>query len=882
MITVTSGKLNPVGAGTSTITASQPGNTGYNAAVSKTFTVTVSEYSPYSNSFSGLIMWLDAKDINADGLSESASDFISFGGKTQISSWADRSGSSNTLGQSNTSIQPVYVANGSSPILAFGGSQGNNGAYMSGNMPSSLSGNNGFTLIVAANSQGSSQGRFLHFGAPSGAGSQVTGLSQRGSFFFNNGSNGFSVNSGSSGTAIGVFRKKAGTTYAQSELFFNATAQIGSPISGTSVANLPASGGEIMVGSGRSTNGSLGDPLSAGINELMLFSGALDDYAIRRAEGYLAHKWGSASSLPANHPFKTSRPVFGGSQTITLSATNLGTDPNDNKKFTSIFDAPFVLEGSYATSGLPLVYTTSNSSIMGVSNGKLNPLSGGEVTVTVNQPGNNNYSAATAKTMVIKVLAKRPQTITFENPGEQSFTQTLDLNASSSSGLPVTFQITTGSNIATILNGTKVKFSGLGPVQITATQAGNSEYIAAVPVFHDILIKRPALLIFDPVGDMGRGQTFPVRAKAFDAISRKPLPIHPTFSVTQGSATANGNQITCGNSLGSVTVEASISSNSHQTTVESRTFNITNKDGQWITFKQGEKGGLRDLPLSRKPIMLGRFASSSASNANVTYEIVGAGHRGVVAKKGQGKNSRLIFAKTSDGFNGFDTGKDEITLLVKASAAGNSNYNAAAPITREVKIKKPSKSAFFDERRYDDKYDTMRNKFAARMLKRMGNKLDDFDGDGDSDIEDAKFLFDSDHVDSDGDGVSNLLERAFGGDSLTNDRRTALPRAINKKDGKQRLSFLKYMNAYNDEGIDYIIERSTDLRTWTRWTPATDGATSGITQLDINGGASGKGKELGGGMERVVFETHQTATAAGGKQFLRVRIGTMIENDNKF
>jgi len=284
--------------------------------------------------------------------------------------------------------------------------------------------------------------------------------------------------------------------------------------------------------------------------------------------------------------------------------------------------------------------------------------------------------------------------------------------------------------------------------------------------------------------------------------------------------------------------------------------------------------------------MLGRMANSSASNVNVTYEIVGAGHRGVVVKKGQGKNSRLTFAKTSDGFNGFDTGKDEITLKVKASATGNGSYNAAAPIIREIKIKKPGKSAFFDERRYDDKYDTMRNKFAARMLKRMGNKLDDFDGDGDSDIEDAKFLFDSDHFDSDGDGVSNLLERAFGGDSLSNDRRSALPRTINKKDGKQRLSFLKYMNAYNDEGIDYIVERSTDLRTWTRWTPATQGATSGIKLLNISGNpannANGAGKELGGGMERVVFETHQTATAAGGKQFLRVRIGTMIENANKF
>jgi hypothetical protein len=339
--------------------------------------------------------------------------------------------------------------------------------------------------------------------------------------------------------------------------------------------------------------------------------------------------------------------------------------------------------------------------------------------------------------------------------------------------------------------------------------------------------------------------------------------------------------ITCGNSLGSVTIEASISSNAYQTTVVSRTFNVTNKDGQWISFKQGEKGGLRDLPLSRKPIPLGPMASSSAPNVNISYAIVGGGHKGVVKLKGSGKNARLMFAKTSDGFTGFGS-DDEITLLVKASAAGNGSYNAAASVTREIKIKKPGKSAFFDERRYDDKYDTMRNKFASRILKRMGSKLDDLDGDGDSDIEDAKLLFDADHFDSDGDGVSNLLERAFGGDSLSNDRRTALPRAINKKDGKQRLSFLKYMNAYNDEGIDYIIERSTDLRTWTRWTPSTDGATSGITQLDINGGVAGKGKELGGGMERVVFETHQTATASGGKQFLRVRIGTMIENANKF
>ena len=87
--------------------------------------MTVSNFSPYPSSFSGLVMWLDAKDVNGDGLSESASDFLSIGGKTQISSWGDRSGSSTSLGQSNTSIQPVYVVNSGSPVLVFGGSQGN-------------------------------------------------------------------------------------------------------------------------------------------------------------------------------------------------------------------------------------------------------------------------------------------------------------------------------------------------------------------------------------------------------------------------------------------------------------------------------------------------------------------------------------------------------------------------------------------------------------------------------------------------------------------------------------------------------------------------------------------------------------------------------------
>ena len=77
----------------------------------------------------------------------------------------------------------------------------------------------------------------------------------------------------------------------------------------------------------------------------MLFSGSLTDFAIRRMEGYLAHKWGSNARLVAGHPFKANRPLFGGSQSISLTPTNIPTDSSDNVPFMSIFDSAFELEG---------------------------------------------------------------------------------------------------------------------------------------------------------------------------------------------------------------------------------------------------------------------------------------------------------------------------------------------------------------------------------------------------------------------------------------------------------------------------------------------------------------------------------------------------------
>ena len=170
-----------------------------------------------------------------------------------------------------------------------------------------------------------------------------------------------------------------------------------------------------------------------------------------------------------------------------------------------------------------------------------------------------------------------------------------------------------------------------------------------------------------------------------------------------------------------------------------------------------------------------------------------------------------------------------------------------------IRIKAPSKSAFFEERKMDDRFEAKQTEFLARMTaKGIGG-------------EKAVALFDSDNYDSDGDGISNLLERAFGGDSLSNDGRSTLPRPIKAKPSGYRdhefISFLKYKDDYNTEGIQYIVETSRDLRTW-NGTSHADGAILHTTAV-----------EKDGGMERVVYRTKNSRTWSSNKKvFIRVRI----------
>jgi hypothetical protein len=141
-----------------------------------------------------------------------------------------------------------------------------------------------------------------------------------------------------------------------------------------------------------------------------------------------------------------------------------------------------------ASSGLAVAFTSSDLSTAIISGKTVTLLKKGTVTITAAQSGNDNYYEAPSVSRVLTInednnAEKKNQTITFEI----GFTEwnyamgELTLEATSSSGLPVTF---TSNHQYVRINGNILKLVYEGThyddnAIITASQAGNDEYNAA-------------------------------------------------------------------------------------------------------------------------------------------------------------------------------------------------------------------------------------------------------------------------------------------------------------------------------------------------------------------------------------------------------------------
>lgn len=144
----------------------------------------------------------------------------------------------------------------------------------------------------------------------------------------------------------------------------------------------------------------------------------------------------------------------------------------------STTDGPFDVEAS-SDSALPLIYAvTGPASIIG----KTITLDGteGTVTVTVSQAGDDYFDSAEEQTTFEVLEFRTSQTITFTEIENQFLeSETFELSATASSGLPVTFEVVGGP---ASVSGNTLTLVDVGEVTILASQEGDASFLPAEPV----------------------------------------------------------------------------------------------------------------------------------------------------------------------------------------------------------------------------------------------------------------------------------------------------------------------------------------------------------------------------------------------------------------
>lgn len=165
----------------------------------------------------------------------------------------------------------------------------------------------------------------------------------------------------------------------------------------------------------------------------------------------------------------------------TLSVAKATPSIDNFNDISKIFGDPdFTLSASSASTGA-FSYSSSNSSVATVSGNTVSITGQGTTTLTVNQAMDNNYLAAS--TTATLTVGKASQQVSFAPIADitlPAFDGTpIQLNASSSSGLSVTYTVSVGSVATVNASNELVSTGATGNITVTATQSGNDNYEAA-------------------------------------------------------------------------------------------------------------------------------------------------------------------------------------------------------------------------------------------------------------------------------------------------------------------------------------------------------------------------------------------------------------------
>ncbi len=361
-----------------------------------------------------------------------------------------------------------------------------------------------------------------------------------------------------------------------------------------------------------------------------------------------ANQAGNADYLPA--------PQVQKSFAITLTAQTITFGPLSAMTFGA---APFMVSAT-ASSGLAVSFASTTASVCTVAGSKVTLVGAGTCTVEATQAGNTFYSAAPAVMQSFKVN-KEAQTITFPTiPTTTLVTGSISLNATASSGLAVSYGAVT--HVTCSVSGSTVTLLALGKCEIAATQAGNSNYLAAPAVEQIFSVTQASQTItFAPLSAKTYGATpFTVSATATSG-----LPVN-FASINTSVCTVSGDTVTLV-APGTCSIKATQPGNADYSgaPIVTRSFTV-NKETQSIAFASipaqvvGADVTLSATASSGLPVS---FASTTSSICTVS-----------------GNTATLIAAGT---------------CAVKATQAGNADFSGAPAVTQSIAVKKTAQTIAF-------------------------------------------------------------------------------------------------------------------------------------------------------------------------------------------
>jgi hypothetical protein len=304
-------------------------------------------------------------------------------------------------------------------------------------------------------------------------------------------------------------------------------------------------------------------------------------------------------------------------------------------------DDPFDLTAT-TSSGLAITYSSANTGVATINGKQVTIIGAGTADIRASQPGNENYEAAAE---VIRTLSvkKADQTITFTQLNAMEINATIELSATSSSGLEVNYTV---SGPAT-LTGNQLTTIGAGEVSVTASQPGNINYNAATDVTRTFTVsasKREQSITFNTLSEKTYGES----SFILDAFTSSGLNVSYTssdiniLSITGNEATILG--------AGTVQITASQQGNEEFLPASAVTQDlIVNKASQSITIDTISDKETTDAPFE--------VSATTTSGLEINYVVSGpASIQGTVI--------------TLDGTTG--------EVMVTASQAGNQNYHSAS------------------------------------------------------------------------------------------------------------------------------------------------------------------------------------------------------------